>query len=73
MCRHDLIYEKKKKGIEFSKAIFSKKTDLYSGESGLSVDVYFVDFYLCLDVIFPLPIVQSKHFNHPSQLRLYSI
>ena len=37
---------------------------MYSGGSGLSVDIHFVDLELSYDVLSPLPIVLSKHFNH---------
>ena len=33
--------------------------------SGLSIDIHFVDIELSYDVLSPLPIVLSKHFNHP--------
>ena len=36
-----------------------------SGGSGLSIDNHFVDIELSYDVLSPLPIVLSKHFNHP--------
>ena len=35
---------------------------MYSGGSGLSIDIH---FELSYDVLSPLPIVLSKHFNHP--------
>ena len=38
---------------------------MYSGGSRLSIDIYFVDIELSYDVLSPLPIVLSKHFNHP--------
>ena len=38
---------------------------LYSGGSGLSIDIHFVDIELSYDILSPLPIVLSKHFNHP--------
>ena len=38
---------------------------MYSGGSGLSIDIHFVDIELSYDVLSPLPIVLSKHFNHP--------
>ena len=38
---------------------------MYSGGSGLSIDFHFVDIELSYDVLSPLPIVLSKHFNHP--------
>ena len=40
-------------------------TYMYSGGSGLSIDIHFVDIELSYDVLSPLPIVLSKHFNHP--------
>ena len=43
----------------------SQRTYLYSGGSGLSIDIHFVDIELSYDVLSPLPIVLSKHFNHP--------
>ena len=57
----------------FSKFVFSasiklsrnQRTYLYSGESGLSIDIHLVDIELSYDVLSPLPIVLSKHFNHP--------
>ena len=36
---------------------------MYSGGSGLSIDIHFVDLELSYDVLSPLPIVLSKHFN----------
>ena len=68
--------EKKKKKKEeerkrrFSKFVFlasiklsrNQRTHLYSGGSGLSIDIH---FELSYDVLSPLPIVLSKHFNHP--------
>ena len=69
--------EKKKKENDdfrfFSKFFFSasiklsgtQRTYLYSGGSGLSIDINFVDIELSYDVLSPLPIVLSKHFNHP--------
>ena len=38
---------------------------MYSGGSGLSIDIHFVDIELSYGVLSPLPIVLSKHFNHP--------
>ena len=38
---------------------------MHSGGSGLSIDMHFVDIELSYDVLSPLPIVLSKHFNHP--------
>ena len=57
----------------FSKFVFSasiklsgnQRTYLYSGGSGLSIDIHFVDIELSYDVLSPLPSVLSKHFNHP--------
>ena len=57
----------------FSKFVFlasiklsgNQRTYLYSGGSGLSIDIHFVDIELSYDVLSPLPIVLSKHFNHP--------
>ena len=57
----------------FRKFVFSasiklsgnQRKSLYSGGSGLSVDIHFVDLKLSYDVLSPLPIVLSKHFNHP--------
>ena len=43
----------------------NQRTYLYSGGSGLSIDIHFVDIELSYDVLSPLPIVLSKHFNHP--------
>ena len=43
----------------------NQRTYLYSGGSGLSIDIHFVDIELSYDVHSPLPIVLSKHFNHP--------
>ena len=69
--------EKKKKKKErfsiFSKFVFSasiklggnQRTYLYSGGSGLSIDIHFVDIELSYDVLSPLPTLLSKHFNHP--------
>ena len=69
--------KKKKKKEErfsiFSEFVFSaciklsgnQRTYLYSGGSGLSIDIHFVDIELSYDVLSPLPIVLSKHFNHP--------
>ena len=44
------------------KLSWNQRTYLYSGGSGLSIDIHFVDLE---DVLSPLPIVLSKHFNHP--------
>ena len=35
--------------LHFYKAELNQKIDLYSGGSGLTVDISFVDFWLCLD------------------------
>ena len=43
----------------------NQRTYLYSGGSGLSIDIHFVDIQLSYDVLSPLHIVLSKHFNHP--------
>ena len=43
-----------------------KSEDIFAlGGSGLSIDIHFVDVELSYDVLSPLPIVLSKHFNHP--------
>ena len=71
--------KKKKKKKEdddfrfFSKFVFSasiklsgnQRTYLYSGGSGLSIDIHFVDIELGYDVLSPLPTLLSKHFNQP--------
>ena len=69
--------ERKKKENDdfrfFSEFVFSaciklsgnQRTYLYSGGSGLPIDIHFVDIELSYDVLSPLPIVLSKHFNHP--------
>ena len=49
----------------FIKLSRNQRTYLYSGGSGLSIDIHFVDIELSYDVLSPLPIVLSKHFNHP--------
>ena len=57
----------------FSEFVFSaciklsgnQRAYLYSGGSGLSIDIHFVDIELSYAVLSPLPIVLSKHFNHP--------
>ena len=41
--------------ICFLKAELKSEDILYSGGSGLSVDIYVVGFYLCFDVISPIP------------------
>ena len=38
---------------------------MYSGGSGLSVDIHFVVFNQSFHALSSLPIVLSKHFNHP--------
>ena len=40
---------------------------MYSGGSGLSIDIHFVDIELSYNVLSPLPTctLLSKHFNHP--------
>ena len=38
----------------------NQRTYLYSGGSGLSIDIHFVDIELSYDVLSPLPIVLSK-------------
>ena len=54
--------------IRFSASIKlsgNQRTYLYSGGSGLSIDIHFVDLELSYDVLSPLPIVLSKYLNHP--------
>ena len=51
--------------LGFYKAERKSEDILYSGGSGLSIDIHFVDIELSYDVLSPLPIVLSKHFNHP--------
>ena len=41
-----------------------KSEDIFV-RSGLSIDIHFVDIELSYDILSPLPIVLSKHFNHP--------
>ena len=56
----------------FSKFVFSaciklsgnQRSYLYSGGSGLSIDINFVDIELSYDVLSPLPIVLSNYCNH---------
>ena len=53
-----------------SKFVFSASIQLSGNQrtylySGLSIDIHFVDIELSYDVLSPLPIVLSKHFNHP--------
>ena len=43
----------------------NQRTHLHSGGSGLSIDIHFVGLELSYAVLSPLPIVLSKHFNHP--------
>ena len=43
----------------------NQRTYLFSGGSGLSIDIHFVDIELSYDVLSPLPTLLSKHFNHP--------
>ena len=65
--------ERKRRFLIFSKFVFSasiklsgnQRTYLYSGGSGLSVDIHLVGFNLSFHALSPLPIVLSKHFNHP--------
>ena len=65
--------KKERKKMTILKFVFSasiklsgnQRTYLYSGGSGLSIDIHFVDIELSYDVLSPLPIVLSKHFNHP--------
>ena len=47
------------------KLSWNQRTYLHSGGSGLSIDIHFVDLEVSYDVLSPLPIVLSKHFNHP--------
>ena len=77
--RVSLIWRRRRRKKEnddfrfFSEFVFSaciklsgnQRTYLYSGVSGLSIDIHFVDIELSYDVLSPLPIVLSKHFNHP--------
>ena len=51
--------------IRFLGLYKNQRTYLYSGGSGLSIDIHFVDIEFSYDVLSPLPIVLSKHFNHP--------
>ena len=51
--------------LAFIKLSGNRRTYLYSGGSGLSVDIHFVGFNLSFHALSPLPIVLSKHFNHP--------
>ena len=66
-----VLEERKKMTIfDFFKVRFlgfykAERRYLYSGGSGLSIDIHFVDIELSYDVLSPLPIVLSKHFNHP--------
>ena len=53
--------------FDFSKFVFlasmkqswNQRTYLYSGGSGLSIDIHFVDLEVSYDVLSPLPIVLS--------------
>ena len=62
--------ERKRRFSIFSKLFFlastklsgNQRTHLYSGGSGLSINIH---FELSYDVLSPLPVVLSKHFNHP--------
>ena len=47
------------------KLSWNQRTYLHSGGSGLSIDIHFVDLEVSYDVLSPLPIVLSKHFNYP--------
>ena len=57
--------KKERKKMKISKFVFSasiklsgnQRTYLYSGGSGLSIDIHFVDIELSYDVLSPLPIV----------------
>ena len=51
--------------IRFLSFYKAERKSEYSGGSGLSIDIHFVDIELSYDVLSPLPIVLSKHFNHP--------
>ena len=51
--------------LGFYKLRGNQRTYLYSGGSGLSIDIHFVDIELSYDVLSPLPTLLSKHFNHP--------
>ena len=63
--------EEEERKLRFSKFVFlasiklswNQRTYLYSGGSGLSIDIHFVDLEVSYDVLSPLPIVLSKHFN----------
>ena len=65
--------KKKERFSIFSKFVFSasiklsgnQRIYLYSGGSGLSIDIHCVDIELSYDVLSPLPTLLSKHFNHP--------
>ena len=46
------------------KLSWNQRTYLYSVGSGLSIDIHSVDLEVSYDVISPLPIALSKHFNH---------
>ena len=51
--------------LGFYKAEQKSEDILYSGGSGLSIDIHFVDIELSYDVLSPLSTLLSKHFNHP--------
>ena len=61
--------ERKQRFSIFSKFVFlasiklslNQKTYKYSGGSGTSIDIHFVDLEVSYDVLSPLPIVLSKH------------
>ena len=65
--------KKKRRFLIFQNFIFStsiklsrnQRTYLYSGGLGLSIDIHFVDLEVSYDILSSLPIVLSKHFNHP--------
>ena len=66
-----VVLERKKESgkkmtiFDFFRIRFLGHNYLYSGGSGLSIDIHFVDIELSYDVLSPLPIVHLKHFNHP--------
>ena len=62
--------EKKEKKMTIFKIRFleaeRKSEDIFVlRRGGLSIDIHFVDIELSYDVLSSLPIVLSKHFNHP--------
>ena len=64
--------ERRRKKMIFSKFVFLASIKLSGNEDvfvlrrvRLSIDIHFVDLELSYDVLSPLPIVLSKHFNHP--------